>query len=544
MDVLNIEIGRRFTYNINHITRGVFMKNVKIDLLREKYNLEEEDDKSPFLFFGRLLVAFVIFTAIGGAAFSYGTLSNSAQDNPNFPELNLFTTIKNFVSADEKKLEGQEQDRINVLLMGIGGSGHSGPQLTDTMIFASYKPSTGEVGMISIPRDLNVPIEGHGWRKINHANAFGEMEEPGTGPELATDVVETVLEQKIHYFVRVDFDGFAKLIDTLGGIDVHVDRSFTDYQYPSHGKEFADCGQTRTVVVEGEEVEKPDYSCRYETISFEKGWAHMDGDTTLKYVRSRHGTNGESSDFARSRRQQNVLMAVKDKVFSTSTLLDISRMKDIRDTLEEHVATNFETWELLRLAKQAKDQKITRDKLVSHVLDAGSDSPLYATIVNGAYVLLPENDDWSPVQRLAQNIFDKNAMTTIKQEPPKTEQENLVNIEVQNGTRITGLAGRTSDKLDERGYNVVKIGNAAKRGYQKTVVYDLTDGKNPEALTNIRDYLNAEVTISAGGWLASGQVIPENISLNNDEYRQLATEDDVDFLIILGEETEQIVKRN
>ncbi len=514
-------------------------RKMKINLLREKYDLDAPKGRRSFRLLGKLFLILVIFTSLTGAAFSYQIASSD--EGSSFPRLSLFSTIKHFVASGDRKLDGEENDRVNFLLMGIGGEGHDGPQLTDTIIFASYKPSTGDVGMISIPRDMTVPIPGHGWRKVNHANAYGEMKEPGSGPMLAMDVISEVLDEEINYYVRVDFDGFAKLIDDIGGIDVYVERSFTDYNYPAHGMAYANCGSNTQVNEEGEVISVPVYNCRYEVLSFQEGWTHMDGDTALKYVRSRKGTNGEGSDFARARRQQRVLLAIKDKIFSAETFLNPARISRILDTLQDNIATNLDTWELIRLANEFKDKDL--NDVTSHVLDSSADSPLYATSLNGAYVLLPKNDDWSAVQELADNIFEADALTTAvaAQEPPE-EKPRFVRVEIQNGTNITGLAFRTSQLLDGQGFDVVKIGNAAQRGYRHTAIYDLTDGTHPDELKELRDFLDADVTLSATGWLVSGDIIPKELSLTSDGYETLTTEDNIDFLVILGENSANLVR--
>jgi len=512
---------------------------MKIDLLREKYELERPRSRS-FGLLPRLLLAVLIFTSIAGAAFSY-QVTASSDAGGSFPRLSLFSTLKQFVVSGDRQLEGEKDDRINLLLMGIGGEGHDGPQLTDTIIFASYQPSTKDVGMISIPRDMTVPIPGHGWRKVNHANAFGEMKEPGSGPLLATSVISETLDQKINYFVRVDFDGFAQLIDDIGGIDIYVDQSFTDYNYPTHGMAYANCGSIDQVGEDGETVSVSTYGCRYEVLTFQEGWTHMDGDTALKYVRSRKGTNGEGSDFARARRQQKVLLAVKDKVFSAETFLNPARITRILDTLQDHIATNLDTWEMIRLANDFKD--ISLENVTSHVLDSSEDSPLYATSLNGAYVLLPKNDDWSAVQDLAEHIFETDALSTVMNtDAPPEEKPKFVRVEIQNGTKITGLAFHTSQLLDGQGYDIVKIGNAETRDYDHTAIYDLTDGKNPEALKSLRDFLDADVTLSTTGWLVSGDIIPKELTLSSEDEKQLTTEQNIDFLIILGENSANLVR--
>jgi LCP family protein required for cell wall assembly len=543
------------------------MHKPKIDLLKQKHHLRTEH-RSPVLFFGRIIAVIAVIAAMTGIVFSY-QVSSTDESNGSFPEISFFSTIKGLVSSDDRELDGEEEDRVNFLLMGIGGEGHSGPQLTDTIIFTSYEPSSQEIAMMSLPRDMSVPIPGYGYRKVNHANAYGEMDEPGAGPALASQVIGDVLDQEIHYYLRVDFDGFAEFIDAIGGIDVYVDQTFTDPSYPSHGMEFADC---RTVsssddleadeddltdelaailtpdenafgFVEEEEseidadnpveVEEVDYSCRYESLTFYEGWTHMDGETALKFARSRHGNNGEGSDFARSRRQQKIILAVKDEVLSASTFLNPTRITKMLDTLKENIATNMSVAEIVRLATEFKD--LDTSNIVHHVIDSSPESPLYATVLNGAYVLLPKNDDWSPLQRIAENVFTPDEELSTQLAETEEDKPKFVRVEIQNGTSITGLAFSTSQLLDREGYDVVKIGNAETRGYEHTVIYDLTNGQEADALRELRDYLGADVSLSATGWMIGGTIVPKELTFSTEDYEELTTEDNVDFLVILGE---------
>lgn len=528
------------------------MLKPKIDLLKKQYRLRA-DKRSPVLFFGRTLAITLAVTATIAMTFSYRVHSTS-ENQDNFPNLSLFSAIKQMVSSENRGLEGEGEDRVNVLLLGIGGEGHDGPQLTDTIIFASYKPSDGSIAMMSLPRDMSVPIPGYGYRKVNHANVYGELDKAGSGPVLASQVIGEVLDEEAHYYIRVDFDGFAEFIDAIGGIDIYVENGFTDQNYPIDGKEYDECGYEEVKYEEveeildetesdfaGEDVEEeenqptvtPDYSCRFESITFYEGWAHMDGETALKFVRSRHGDNGEGSDFARSKRQQKVILAVKDTVLSVSTFLNPSRISRMLDTLEENVATNLDVWEIVHFAKALKD--IDATTITHHVIDASDTSPLYATVLNGAYVLLPKNDDWSGLQRVAENIFTPDEALSALFAEATEEKPKFVRVEIQNGTNITGLAFRTSQLLDGQGFDVVKVGNAATRGYQHTVIYDLTNGARAEELKVVRDFLEADVTLSATGWLMSGDIVPKEIMFSTQDYEQLATENNIDFLIILGE---------
>ncbi len=476
-----------------------------VDFLRP-----EEDPKPrpkpPAVFFGRALLVAGVFlmTAIGALSFGVSV----SGENGTFPSLNLFSTIRQLVGADERKLRGEERDRVNVLLLGIGGEGHEGPQLTDTIMLTSWKPSTKEVGVLSIPRDMATDVPGYGVRKINSANALAEAKQRGSGPAFTEQVVEQTFGQPVDYYVRVDFSGFSQLIDDIGGIDVYVDRSFTDDRYPVLGKEEDDCGVPAVNPVTGE-ANAPSYDCRFEVLTFTQGWTHMDGTTALNYVRSRHGSNGEASDFARSRRQQKVIVAVKEKVFSAQTLLNPARLNEIRQTLQANINTNFETWELLRFATALKD--FDAKDIKSRVLDASDTSPLYATSLNGAYVLLPKNDDWRPIRDMAEKIFDQP--TTIA---APTAAPRLGRVEIQNGTAVSGLAFRASLDAKADGFEVLGIGNANDRGYAQSVIYDLTGNKKLDALKALVDRF--------GGRRGT-----------KEEGTALATQPDIDFLVILGQ---------
>jgi LCP family protein required for cell wall assembly len=518
------------------------MEKPKIDFLKQKYQLDAHK-KNNLLVFGRVMIIVLAIGAVLGVSFSYRISSTTTSSN-DFPKISLLSTIRNFVDGD--KLKGEENDRVNLLLMGIGGEGHEGPQLTDTIIFASFQPSTGKIGLMSLPRDMTVPIPGYGYRKVNHANALGEMDKAGSGPKLASQVIGQVLDEDIQYYFRVDFNGFAQLIDQVGGIDVYVERGFTDSQYPVLGKEYDECGgetQEAGEVLLPEPVEgniTPNYSCRFESLTFQEGWTHMNGDTALKFVRSRHGTNGEGSDFARSARQQKVLLAMKDKVFSASTFLNPVRMNRIFDTLKQNIATNLDVSEILRLARAI--QNLDTNQLTHKVIDASDNSPLYATTLNGSFVLLPKNDDWRPLQKMAEYIFTTESgyerFTSTPDEKPK-----FVKVEIQNGTNITGLAFRASQLLDGQGFDVIKVGNAMSRGYEHTVIYDLTNGARSSELKALSDFLKADVTLSATGWMVSGEVVPKEISVTSEEYKKLATEGNIDFLIILGENSSSLVRQ-
>jgi polyisoprenyl-teichoic acid--peptidoglycan teichoic acid transferase len=223
----------------------------------------------------------------------------------------------------------------SILLLGYGGGTHDGGLLTDSMMLAQIRPHDEEVRLISIPRDLwvAIPISEKEIinRKINEAYAIGyddkdysnkqiEFTGKAGGGEMAKYVVEQVTGIKPNYFAAINFDGFVKIIDSLGGIDIKIAQAFDDPYYPIEELKNDTCGKneeemkTLEATMSGEKLEQQ-FVCRYEILHFDKGIQHMDGETALKYARSRHSaTNG--GDFNRAERQKLVVTAVRDKIMN------------------------------------------------------------------------------------------------------------------------------------------------------------------------------------------------------------------------------------
>lgn len=528
------------------------MEHPKIDFLKQKYDLRKPDEKS-FLFFRKRLIASFLILATVGAAFSFQVRTTSDVSG-NSTELSLFSIIKNFILPGDDLLAGEQEDRVNFLLTGIGGEGHAGPQLTDTILFASYRPSTKKLAFLSLPRDMTVQIPGRGYQKVNHVNAYAETEKPGTGGEVTAQFIGDTLKQPVHYYLRVDFNGFAEFIDTIGGIDVYVDNPFTDAAYPILGKEKDTCGNSKASMnataedfsdpVTGPSLLPPDYSCRFANLTFKEGLTHMNGTTALAFVRSRHGNNGEGSDFARSRRQQKIMLAVKDKIFSASTFLNPVRITGIFDTLQKNISTNLSVSQLMRLGKEFRD--LNSEEVVSHVIDDSPNSPLYATNLNGAYVLLPKNDDWTTIQKMALYIYtpEPNVAPTQKiAETPAPKAEPVVRVEIQNGTNVTGLGVRASQLLATyEEFNVIKVGNAVTRDYNHTVIYDLTNGAKTDELKSLQTFFQADIA-QASGWMQNNEVVQKQVAVTPDETKPVATGSKVDFLVILGQSARDIVMK-
>lgn len=229
---------------------------------------------------------------------------------------------------------------LTVLLMGYGGGSHDGGLLTDTIMLARIDPVNKIIVLLSIPRDLWVPLplvagSEPTWGKINSAYAIGNdtrghqnRDDTFTGEHgggaLAKKVVEALTGIRPEYYVSVNFDAFTQAIDTIGPLTVQVPYTFDDPLYPIRGEEKNLCQFTEadlatlSATFKNAELEQQ-FTCRYELLHFDKGKTSMDGETALKFVRSRHGNVG-GSDFGRAQRQQALVDAVKQKVFSLSFL--------------------------------------------------------------------------------------------------------------------------------------------------------------------------------------------------------------------------------
>lgn len=461
------------------------------------------------------LLALIILMAVGGLAVSAGwpVKTIAPADNQTdksagswswFSNFSLIGQIRQLAQSSGEKLRGEDRDRINILLLGIGGKDHDGGLLTDTIMLASLRPSTKEVAFISIPRDLSVPIEGMGWRKINSVNAYAEKENPGSGGLAVSQAVGHFLNMQIDYYLTVDFAGFIKIVDELGGLRVYVDNTLDDYSYPILGRE-----------------NDPDYYARWEHLHVEAGWQQMDGSLALKFARSRHGAGIEGSDFARSRRQQKILEAAKNQLLSLNVLFKPKLIASIVEAYREHLSTNLSVMEMAKLWSLFKDVK--SEQIINKVLDNGPGGLLVDVMgEDGAYLLTPASGDFSQIEYLVKNIFN-SAPAEVKQLVTKEEAA----IEVRNGTWINGLANKAALDLEKYGFTVLYTGNSSQRNFQKSVIYDLTSGAKPESLTLLKEKTNANVAYGLPEWLKADI---NRASSTRNKAKQL------DFVLILGEE--------
>lgn len=329
--------------------------------------------------------------------FSVVKIVKSALKSANVSPYQVYSAV--FKNVNDLK---QKDGRINILLLGVGDESHDGPNLTDTMIFVSINPETRDIFTLPLPRDI--------WSdelkdKINSAYAYGEEKKRGGGITLSKAVVSEITDLPVHYVIKINFTAFEKLINLLGGIDINVENSFTDEKFPIPGKENENCDQ-----------DDKEFKCRYETIKFEKGPQHMDGKTALNFVRSRYANGVEGTDFARSRRQLNVLTAIKSKAFSIKTLTDEKLISSLINTVMENIETDTSQEEAVIFAKTALKFK---DARIRHgVLDWGDPqnhkqglliNPPLSEEYKYAWILVPRNNNWKEIHDYIKSEVTKPA---------------------------------------------------------------------------------------------------------------------------------------
>lgn len=465
-----------------------------------------EPPKKRSVFFIILLCIIFFFSGcfITRAIFNGGSSDDpTAYDpitlEPRQPQ-GFFSRIKSLVAPPKQVLTGQKNDRINIVLLGQGGPGHDGPYLTDTILLTSLDTKNKKVAFTSIPRDLYVNIPDVGYRKINNANSIGETKQAGLGPAFATNVIQKTFDIEIPYYILVDFKAFEEIIDVVGGVDIQVEKSFTDAEYPIPGKEDA-----------------LPVSARYKILKFNAGMQHMDGQTALEFIRSRHGNNGEGSDFARSKRQQKVIVALKQKVLSAGTLLNPIRINEIINSLESHITTNLQFADIIAFLKLSRE--FDTQNIISLTLDDSPNGFLKSGYTSdGAFILQPKTGNFDNISLAIKNIFTAPPPTTLSESVPsetatpsssappidhvnvKTNPTSApMKVEIKNGTWTEGLASRVKSHLEEKNVLITTVGNTTQRPKAKSGIYILTKTPINGTVETLKSELHIPVVTAPSG---------------------------------------------
>jgi LCP family protein required for cell wall assembly len=308
---------------------------------------------------------------------------------------------------------------------------------TDTILVAAVRPRDGQVSLISFPRDLWVNIPTVGLQRINTAYQYGEIYGyPGGGPGLLKDTILTNFGLSINQTALVDFDGFRKVVNTLGGIDVPIACPYTDWRLISPDL-------------------NPEYEDNWMLYTAGPGLVHMDGDLALWYARSRL----KSNDFDRGRRQQEVLRALYKQALKTTSLASLPQLYN---DLSSSVKTDIGLGDVIALAPLAF--QMNNADIRSYYVAGDLVTPWITP--GGAYVLLPNT---AAIQAMLAEALSPSQISV--------ERQSQV-IEVQNGSFYDGWDMLAAERLNYAGYTT-NIASAAHRQHASTLLYDLTDDQNP-----------------------------------------------------------------
>ena len=371
-----------------------------------------------------------------------------------------------------------------ILLVGVDdrGDGRNDGIRSDTVILARINPNTGAIGLLSIPRDTRVQVRGRGTSKINAAYAYGylhpqdlyadNVSQQESGMALAAETVEwftnmASLGARIDYTMQINFDGFAQLIEALGGVTIDVPKAVVDTSYPT-----ADYGTMR--------------------VEFTPGIQHMDGTRALIYARTRHA----DSDFGRNQRQQLVIAALVERIGQLG-ITDLGRLaiqapQILGGTLKTTipftnprmvVALLSTVWHLdstqiasFRVAPQTVTRFTTdgTDLVWDQVGVAALTGKWIAstgTAVNTSDAAITirfgQLRNWSTeLWQQGVRIFrDKTGIGSA---------EGLARIQVLNGARVAGLARRVTQQLNAVGFTMDAPGDVSGT-IQETIIYDITN---------------------------------------------------------------------
>lgn len=349
------------------------------------------------------------------------------------------TVFDLFVETYEP-LKTDENGRTNILAFGTSGfdmSGeeyggvHDGAQLTDSIMVISLDQATGDVAMLSLPRDLRASPTCTATGKINEVywcnNMDGENEQAGA-EALMTEVGD-ILGIDFQYYAHLNWGSLESIVDTIGGINIILDEDINDYYY------------TGSVYEAGTEYT-------------------INGIQAVALSRARHGTT--SGDFSRGASQQKILIGIKDKVLEKG--LSITDLLGLASTLGDNLRTNFSVDEMKTLAHLASSFDFNNMRQISLI----EPDPLMTTgTINGISYVLPSAGvgNYNAIQKYITKMFSSD---------PRSYEDYT--ILVLNATETPGLASTEKSTLEEAGYNNIYVDDAPVGEYSEDyTVYSLTD---------------------------------------------------------------------
>ncbi len=364
-------------------------------------------------------------------------------------------------NIDINKLRGEGDGRINILILGIGGPGHEGPDLTDTIMIASIDPTNNQVSLLSLPRDLWVKIPGDGSQKLNAAYAYGKdisnsknlIDQERDGLDLLDKTLAPVIGIPIHYHAIIDFTAFQQAVDAVGGVTFNVPETLYD----------------PTIAWEN----------KYNPIIAQKGTQTFNGHRALLYAKSRE----TSTDFARSERQRQLMVALKDKILSVGTFSNPLKISQLMSSFGNNIYTDFslnDTKRLYEIISKIPSSNISSLDLVTPPHDL-----LTTANLNGLSIVEPKAGlyNYDTLGSYIRNALRDGLL--IKENAP---------IAIYNATSVAGLATKEANLLKSYGYNITVVDSLPKAtDPAKSTLVDLSSAADKYT----RHYLEQRLSVVA-----------------------------------------------
>lgn len=349
-------------------------------------------------------------------------------------------------NIDPHMLNGEGDGRVNVLLLGKGGGDHAGGELTDSMMIFSLDPINNKLAMLSIPRDLWVKPQGLWSMKINSVYTNAKDKALNTNPKdkagaeaagikATSTVVSQYMGVPVHYYSMVEFSAFEEAVNTLGGIDITLNKPFNDSTMKI-GSQY---------------------------LNLQAGTQHINGAIALGYARSRHGS--ARGDFDRGEQQQTVLIGIKNKMLTLGTFSNPVKLSQLMNTFGNRVSSNLSIDDLVRIYNIIKD---LQDSDITHADLAQPPNPVVRTgSVGDQSVVMPVAgiNNYDDVRAFVRNQLKDGFL--VKENP---------SIVVLNGSNTPGAAQKRADELKGYGYHVIKVADSPKKDVTSTILVDKTKG--------------------------------------------------------------------
>lgn len=362
------------------------------------------------------LLIFIVIVAIIGGFFAWKTGSIFGKISTNG---NIIGSLTRMIPGVNNEIKGEEEGRINVLLLGMRGEELTGGGLlADTIMVASIAPQENKISLLSVPRDLYVKNPGSdSSSKINAVYAYGEQKRKGGGMEDMKTVIGEIVGQPIGYALAINFKGFTDLVNAIGGVEVDLKQPFEEsmqfneehvcdsevFTVPTgrfENKTSTNPSGRVRIVKQYPLCTNPRTECGGD-FKLPAGKQTLSGDQALCYARARKTT----SDFDRAKRQQIIIQKIKEKALSMGTLTDYSKVNGIIDSLGNNVRTDMQAWEMKRLYEI--ENSMQNPQMMQKVLENNQEGLLYnpEQKPETGYILLPIGDNYDKIREMFKNMF-------------------------------------------------------------------------------------------------------------------------------------------